>query len=96
METIVTVVTSLIGGGVITAVIQQWFSRKKTKAEATNITVDGAVRWAESMRKDIDDLRAEVKEVRISYEKVLAENFELRTKIVHLEYEINLYKNTKV
>jgi predicted nucleic acid-binding Zn-ribbon protein len=78
-------ISTALSSSAITTLINQWFSRRKVKAEAEVTTVDGTVKWAESMRKDLDDLRTEFKELQRDHVALLKENFDLKQRIFTLE-----------
>jgi hypothetical protein len=92
MDNMVQLVAAIMGSSVLTTLIVQWFGRKKTQADASTTAMDGTIKWAESMRKDIESLKDEFKELQIKYEKLLIENSDMRVKIVSLEHQVQAYE----
>lgn len=90
------IVSAILGSSVITALISHWFSNKKVKAEASDIALSGTVKWAESMRKDVERLSEEVNKLRQEYIEILKENSSLKLRIAHLEQELKGRENVAI
>lgn len=94
MEQAVQFAIAIASSSALTTLIVQWFNRQKTKADASSVAMDGTIKWAESMRKDIELLKDEFKELQTKYETILKENSDMRVKIVSLEHQIASYEKS--
>ena len=94
MTTLVTIVGSLFGGGVIGVIIKAFMERKKVNAEATNTNIKSLLeidqRMNERMAKleervaNLEQENYKLKSDKLTLEK---ENNRLQTVITHLEEE---------
>lgn len=88
MESFGVLISAIAGSSAITALITSWFANKKVKAESADIAMAGTVKWAESMRKDIERLTDDMNKLRQEYTEILKENYSLKMRINHLEQEL--------
>ena len=77
-ETLATIIGAVFGSQVLTSVVQGYFSRGKTNADAAQILLDKTLDWASRLSMRIEKLEAELN----SRDGIIAE---LRQKIAHLE-----------
>lgn len=77
-ESIATIVGAVFGSQVLTSVVQGYFARGKTNADAAQILLDKTLDWASRLSARIEKLEAELSH----RDGIVAE---LRQQIAHLE-----------
>lgn len=77
-ESVATIVGAVFGSQVLTSVVQGYFARGKTNADAAQILLDKTLDWASRLSTRIEKLEAELN----SRDGVISE---LRQQIAHLE-----------
>ena len=92
MDNLIVLIGTALSSSAITALITSFFARKKVNAEAADVAMSGTVKWAESMRIDIQRLTDDMDDLRLKYEEVLKENYQLKERILHLESELSKYQ----
>lgn len=96
----------ILNGAAAVTLITQYMQRHKTKAEAQKTTADAAsqvnadiLRWADTLRKDIEDskrlhrtemeeLRKELNSLKEENESLRVENSTLKSRVAHLEAQM--------
>ena len=61
-ETIVALIGSVTGSSVLTVLIQSWFVKRKTDADAASVTVETVLKWANGLTLRIDALEKALSE----------------------------------
>lgn len=80
---------AMLGSNALSVGLTHWFNKRKTKAEATSTAMDGVVKWAESMRQDIERLTKDIDDLRVKYEALLKENAELHISLAKMKLELS-------
>lgn len=76
-----TILGSAAIGGIITAIVQGWFQRKKTNAEAGSIETDSDLRFAVNLQTYTDKLMNEVTVLSQDKHKLLVDNGTLQAQL---------------
>lgn len=96
-ELIAAIAASVFGSQVLGGVVQGWFSRKKTNAEADAVLSEKAIMYNEQLVKRIEKLEQDIRDMRKEYEEKLdamrKENTTLHKDLTAVQKELELTRN---
>lgn len=98
-QTVMTVLTTLGFGGVLSILINAWVARRKNRADARDVEirgelaiVDSAVRLTESLYQDLDRVREECAGLRSEVGELSRQNAELGRRVSEIQAQSASYE----
>ncbi len=99
-ELIAAIIGAVLGSSVLGSFIQNWFSRKKTSAEADAILSEKAIMYNDQLVKRIEKLEQDIKDMRKEYEEKIEvlrkENTSLHKDLSAVQKELEITRNNAV
>jgi len=89
IEMIATIIGSIFGSQALTALVNQWATKKKISADADTQTTDNALKWAEALTMRINKLEGALEIMR-------KENLELYREVAGLRVKVDFYEKGMV
>lgn len=85
---IAAMVGAVFGSQVLVTIFQNFFNRRKTKAEADSTAIDAALKYTDAITKRVEKLESDLESMR-------RENLQLHLEVERLKTELDIYKNIR-